>query len=261
MTESKPQEPTPQDLGFFSRIAHPGYFLEWSRYFIWPLVGITTILMAYGLYLAFFNSPADYQQGETVRIMYVHVPSAWLSQFCYAVMAIAAIGSLVWRHPLADVSAKAAAPLGATFTAIALITGALWGAPTWGTFWEWDGRMTSTLIMLFIYMGIIALWRTFEDQVRAGRIIAVITLVGAINVPIIKFSVDWWNTLHQPASVFRLDGPTMPPSILLPLFVMFFAFSFLFLLLHFISMRTEILRRRARAIERQYAQQLRTQKP
>ncbi len=128
MTDSQSQDPTPQDLGFFSRIAHPGYFLEWSRHFIWPLVAITAVLMVYGLYLAFFNSPADYQQGETVRIMYVHVPNAWLSQFCYAVMAIAAVGSLVWRHPLADVSAKAAAPLGATFTAIALITGALWGA-------------------------------------------------------------------------------------------------------------------------------------
>lgn len=259
MADKSVTEPTPQDLGFFSRIAHPGYFLEWSAYWLKPLTIIVAALLAIGLFYAFFNSPADYQQGDTVRILYVHAPAAWLSQFCYAVMAVAAIGSLVWRHPLADVSAKAAAPIGATFTAIALATGSLWGAPTWGTFWEWDGRMTATLVMLFIYLGIIALWRTFEDQARAGRIIAVITLVGAINVPIIKFSVEWWNTLHQPASVFRVDGPTMPFSMLLPLFVMFFAFSFLFLLLHFISMRAEILRRRVRALERRNAQRLRSE--
>jgi heme exporter protein C len=259
MADKSVTEPRPQDLGFFSRIAHPGYFLEWSAYWLKPLTIIVAALLAIGLFYAFFNSPADYQQGDTVRILYVHAPAAWLSQFCYAVMAVAAIGSLVWRHPLADVSAKAAAPIGATFTAIALATGSLWGAPTWGTFWEWDGRMTATLVMLFIYLGIIALWRTFEDQARAGRIIAVITLVGAINVPIIKFSVEWWNTLHQPASVFRVDGPTMPFSMLLPLFVMFFAFSFLFLLLHFISMRAEILRRRVRALERRNAQRLRSE--
>ena len=259
MAQNASSEPTPQDLGFFSRLAHPGYFLQWSAYWLKPLVVLVCALLAIGLFYAFYNSPADYQQGDTVRILYIHAPAAWLSQFSYAVMAVASIGSLVWRHPLADVSAKAAAPIGATFTAIALATGALWGRPTWGTFWEWDGRMTSTLVMLFIYLGIIALWRTFEDQARAGRIIAVITLVGAINVPIIKFSVEWWNTLHQPASVFRLDGPTMPMSMLIPLFVMFFAFSFLFLLLHFISMRAEILRRRIRSAERRNAQRLRSQ--
>ena len=146
---------------------------------------------------------------------------------------------------MADVSMKAAAPLGAAFTAIALFTGALWGRPTWGTFWEWDGRMTSTLILLLIYLGLIAMWRAFEHQARGPRLIAIVTLVGAINIPIIKFSVDWWNTLHQPASVFRADGPTMPPSILLPLFTMMFAFTFLFALLQIIRMRTEIDRRRA----------------
>ena len=137
----------------------------------------------------------------------------------YGVMAVAAIGTLVWRHPLADVAGKAAAPLGAAFTALALFTGALWGRPTWGTFWEWDGRMTSTLILLFIYLGIIALWRAFEDQLRAARIVAIVTLVGGIDIPIIKFSVDWWNTLHQPASVFRAGGPKIDPSILTPLIV------------------------------------------
>ncbi|WDR04429.1 heme ABC transporter permease [Devosia rhodophyticola] len=239
--------------GWFSRIAHPGQFMAWTQPLLWPLVGITAVLFVVGLYYAFFNSPEDYQMGETVRIMYVHVPNAWLSQFVYVIMAVSALGTLVWRHPLADVSMKAAAPLGAVFTALALYTGALWGRPTWGTFWEWDGRMTSTLVLLLIYLGIIALWRAFDDQLRAARVIAVFTLVGAVNIPIIKFSVDWWSTLHQPASVFRPDGPTIPPSILIPLFLMFFAFTFLFLVLHLKAMHTEIRRRKAMGLERRAA--------
>jgi len=238
-------------LNWFSQIANPGRFLAWSKPIIVPLAVATALVFAVGLWFAFFNSPADYQMGDTVRIMYIHVPTAWLSQFVYATMFFSAIGTLVWRHPLADVSAKAAAPMGAAFTAMALFTGALWGRPTWGTFWEWDGRMTSTLILLLIYLGIIALWRTFEDQLRAARVIAVVTLVGAINIPIIKFSVDWWNTLHQPTSVLRLDGPTMPGSILTPLLVMTLAFTLLFITLHVQRMRTEILRRRVSTLERQ----------
>lgn len=238
---------------WFSRLAHPGQFLSWTRPLVLPLAVLTAIAFAFGLYFAFFNSPEDYQMGDTVRIMYVHVPNAWLSQFTYAVMAAAALGTLVWRHPMADVAAKSAAPLGAIFTALALFTGSLWGRPTWGTFWEWDGRMTSTLILLLIYLGIIALWRAFEDQLRAGRVVAVFTLIGAINIPVVKFSVDWWNTLHQPASVFRPDGPRMPPSILTPLLVMTVAFTLLFLTLHIVRMRTEVLNRRADALSRQAA--------
>lgn len=214
-----------------------------------PLSVLTGIVMLAGLYLGFFASPADYQMGDTVRIMYVHVPTAWLSQFCYAVMFVSAIGTLVWRHPMADVSQKAAAPLGAVFTALALFTGSMWGRPTWGTFWEWDGRMTSTLVLLFIYLGIIALWRAFDDQLKAARLVAVVTLVGAVNIPIIKFSVDWWQTLHQPASVFRLDGPTIDGTILLPLLVMTGGFSLLFMTLHLVRMRTEIRQRRIRTLE------------
>ena len=142
---------------WFSRLAHPGQFLNWSRLLVLPLAGITVMLFAGGLWLAFFASPEDYQMGDMVRVMYVHVPNAWLSQFVYGVMAIAALWTLVWRHPLADVAGKAAAPLGAAFTALALYSGALWGRPTWGTFWEWDGRMTSTLVLLLIYLGIIDL--------------------------------------------------------------------------------------------------------
>lgn len=235
--------------GLWTQIAHPGLFLGWSRHLIVPLAVITAGLAAWGLYLSFWGSPADYQMGDTVRIMYVHVPTAWLSQFCYAVMFVSAIGTLVWRHPMADVSQKAAAPLGAAFTLLALFTGSLWGRPTWGTFWEWDGRMTSTLVLLFIYLGIIALWRAFDDQLKAARFVSVVTLVGAINIPIIKFSVDWWQTLHQPASVIRLDGPTIAPEILIPLLVMTAAFSMLFLTLHLVRMRTEVVKRRIRSLE------------
>lgn len=247
MTDQTLTPPT----NWFSRLAHPGTFLKWSAYLVWPLIGITIALFALGLWFALINSPEDYQMGNTVRIMYIHVPNAWLSQFCYGAMAVSAIGTLVWRHPLADVSMKVAAPLGAAFTAMALITGSLWGRPTWGTFWEWDGRMTSTLILFLIYLGLIAMWRTFDDQLRAAKLVAVLTLIGAINIPIIKFSVDWWNTLHQPSSVLRADGPAMPPSILTPLLVMFFAFTCLFALLHIVGMRTEILTRRAQRLERQ----------
>ncbi len=250
MTAALPEVKKPN---WFSRLAHPGEFLRWTGPLIVPLWIVTAACFAVGLWLSLFNSPEDYQMGHTVRLMYVHVPAAWLSQLCYGVMVAAALGTLVWRHPLADVANKSAAPLGATFTALALFTGALWGQPTWGTFWEWDGRMTSTLILLFIYLGIIALWRAFDDQLRAGRIIAVVTLVGAINIPIIRFSVDWWATLHQPASVFVAGGPRMPGSILAPLLVMAVAFSLLFLTLHLVRIRTEILSRRADSLARQVA--------
>ena len=238
---------------WFSRLAHPGQFLAWSRYLVLPLAVATAIAFGVGLWFTFFNSPPDYQMGDMVRVMYVHVPNAWLSQMVYGVMAVSALGTLVWLHPLSDVVNKAAAPLGAVFTALALYTGALWGRPTWGTFWEWDGRMTSTLVLLLIYLGIVALWRAFDDQLRAGRIIAIVTLVGAINIPIIKFSVDWWNTLHQPASVFTAEGPRMPMSILTPLLTMTLAFTLLFALLQVMRMRTEILRRRADSLSRQAA--------
>jgi heme exporter protein C len=164
-------------------------------------------------------------------------------------MSVAALGTLVWRHPLADVAQKAAAPLGACFTFLALVTGSLWGRPMWGTYWEWDARMTSVLVLLLLYLGLIALWRAVEDPARAGRAAAILTLVGAINIPIIKFSVDWWNTLHQPASVFRLGGPTIDPSLLYPLLVMGLAFMLLFVTLQLAAMRNEILRRRVRTLQ------------
>jgi heme exporter protein C len=183
-----------------------------------------------------------------VKIMFVHVPAAWLSMFCWALMSVAALGTLVWRHPLADVAAKAAAPIGAAFTFLCLVTGSLWGRPMWGTYWVWDARLTSVLVLFLMYLGLIALWRTVDDPSRAGRAAAILTLVGAVNLPIIKFSVDWWNTLHQPASVFRLGGPTVDPSILVPLLWMAIAFTLLFVTLHLAAMRNEILRRRIRTL-------------
>ena len=204
-------------------------------------------MLAAGLYLG-FTAPEDFQQGITVRIMYIHVPFAWLSMLCYSLMALSALGTLVWRHPLADVALKAAAPIGAVFTALALATGSIWGKPMWGTWWVWDARLTSVFVLFLMYLGILALTRAIDDPARSARAAAIITLVGFINIPIIKFSVDWWNTLHQPASVFRLDGPTIDASMLWPLMVMAVGFTLLFLTLHLMAMRTEIYRRRVIAM-------------
>jgi heme exporter protein C len=213
------------------------------------LTALTLILLGLGLYLSLFVAPPDYQQGETVKIMFIHVPSAWLAMFGYMLIAVAALGTLIWRHPLADVAAKTAAPIGATFTFVALVTGSLWGKPMWGTYWVWDARLTSVLILFLLYLGLIALWQSIEEPGRAGRAAAILALVGAVNVPIIHYSVVWWNTLHQPASVFRIGGPTIDPALLTPLFVMAIAFTLLFVLLHLIAMRAEILRRRVRALQ------------
>ena len=197
---------------------------------------------------------ADVTQGDVQRIMYVHVPAAWLAMFCYSLMAVAALGTLVWKHPLADVAAKAAAPLGAAFTLLALFTGSVWGKPMWGTWWVWDARLTSVLVLFIMYLGLIALWRSFDDPGRAGRVAAILTLVGFINIPIIKFSVDWWNTLHQPASVMRLDGPTVHPTMLWPLLIMAAGFTLAFTALHLGAMRAEIFRRRVRTAQIMIAQ-------
>lgn len=230
-------------------IANPTRFLRLVHRLIPWLTAASIILIAVGLYLSFFEAPPDYQQGQTVRIMFIHVPSAWLGMMGYTLIAIASLGTLIWRHPLADVASKAAAPIGATFTFTALVTGSLWGKPMWGTYWVWDARLTSMLVLLLLYLGLIALWQAIEDPGRAGRAAAVLGLVGFINVPIIKFSVDWWNTLHQPESIFRVGGPTIPMSMLIPLFVMAFGFTALFFLLHFMAMRAEILRRRVHALQ------------
>ncbi len=228
-------------------LANPTRFLAFTARVLPWLAVATAIAFAVGLYLSWF-APDDYQQGATVKIMFIHVPNAWLSMAVWAVMTLASLGTLVWRHPLADVAAKSAAPLGAAFTFLALLTGSLWGRPMWGTYWVWDARLTSVLVLFLMYLGVIALWRTVDDPTRAGRAAAILTLVGAVNLPIIKFSVDWWNTLHQGASVIRIGGPTIDPTILRPLLVMGLAFILLFVTLHLAAMRNEILRRRVRTL-------------
>ena len=238
-------------------LANPTRFLALANRLLPWMAAATVALFAYALVRA-LHAPDDYQQGATVKIMFLHVPAAWLSMMCWCLMSVAALGTLVWRHPLADVTAKAAAPIGACFTFICLVTGSLWGRPTWGTYWVWDARLTSVLVLFLLYLGVLALYWTADDPGRGSRSAAVLTLVGAINIPIIKFSVDWWNTLHQGESVFRMGGPTLDRAFLIPLMVMAVGFTLLFVTLHIAAMRNEILRRRVRSLQMQQAGQPRT---
>jgi heme exporter protein C len=224
--------------------ANPARFMAFSAWAA-PLCAVAaTALFALGLPWALFNSPADYQQGETVRIMYVHVPAAWWALGIYTFMGVASFVSLVWRHALADVAARAAAPIGATFAALCLVTGSIWGYPTWGTWWEWDGRLTSMLVLFVTYLGYLALWGAVEDEDKAARLAAILCLVGLINIPIVHFSVEWWSTLHQPAAILREGGPSIHPEMLGPLFTMAGAYLFLFAALTQLNMRSAIHRRR-----------------
>jgi heme exporter protein C len=231
-----------------ARLANPTFFMGLAGRLLPWTAAASVFLFAIGLWLAFAASPADYQQGETVRIMYVHVPAAWLSMGIYTLIALSALGVLVWKHPLADVAARTAAPIGAAFTLLCLLTGSIWGKPMWGTWWVWDGRLTSVFVLFLIYLGLIALQRTIEEPSEAARAGAIMALVGFVNIPIIKFSVDWWFTMHQPASVLRLGGPTIHPDMLRPLLVMAAAFALLFVSLHLAAMRNEIMRRRIRTL-------------
>ena len=233
--------------------ANPTRFQRLSRRVEpWLLAGML-VCFASGLYFALFSSPVDYQQGHTVRIMYIHVPAAWMALFCYTAMAVAAAVALIWKHALADVAAKATAPIGAAFTFLALITGSLWGKPMWGTWWVWDARLTSVLVLLFLYLGYMALRDAFDEPGRGARASAILVLVGFVNVPIIKFSVDWWNTLHQPSSVLRMDGPTIHPDMLTPLFLMAAAFQFYYFWLVLVRIRRELMANRTRALRHRQA--------
>ncbi len=236
--------------------ANPTRFLSLTGKILPVLSVLAAFITIGGLGWAWFGAPPDYQQGETIKIMFLHVPASWLCLFFYMLMTTSALGTLVWRHPLADVSQKAAAPIGAAFTVISLVTGSLWGRPMWGTYWQWDGRMTSVLILFLIYCGILALWRAIDDPGRAARAVSVLTLIGVPNIVIIKFSVEWWNTLHQGSSVFRLDGPKMHSSMLYPLLTTAIGFTLLGLALHMAAMRTEILRRRVRTLTIMEAERL-----
>jgi heme exporter protein C len=229
-------------------LANPARFTRFSAWALpwcgWSAAGLLTV----GVYWSLVVAPPDYQQGDAVRIMYIHVPAAWMALSVYLVMAVASAVALVWRHPLAEIAARAAAPIGAGFTFVCLATGSLWGRPMWGTWWVWDARLTSVLVLFFLYLGYIALVNAFDDPGRGGRAGSVLALVGIVNLPIIKFSVDWWNTLHQPASVMRVGGPTIAMSMLAPLLVMAAGFCLLFAALLMLRMRTILNERKTLAL-------------
>lgn len=229
-------------------LANPARFMRFSAALLPWAAGLTVVLLAAGLYMGLVRAPADYQQGESVRIIYVHVPSAWMALFCYSIMALAGAVGLIWKHPLADLVAKSTAPIGTSFTVLALVTGSLWGKPMWGTWWVWDARLTSVLILLFLYLGYMALMRAFDNPERGMKAASILALVGFVNVPIIKFSVDWWSTLHQPASVIRPGGPTIHASILWPLILMALAFTAYYVWVLLLRVRGEIIASKIRVI-------------
>jgi len=237
----------------FHRFANPTRFLRFAAVVQPWIAWITVILFSLGLYLGLVASPADYQQGETVRMMYVHVPSAWMALFCYTGLAAACAVALIWKHPLAELAAKATAPIGASFTFLALVTGSLWGKPMWGAWWVWDARLTSMLVLLFLYLGYMALNNAFDDPGRGAKSSSILALAGFVNVPIIKFSVDWWNTLHQPASVVKMGGPAIHGPILAPLLVMSVAFTTYYLWVLLIRIRREVTANKVRALQMRQA--------
>lgn len=229
-------------------LANPARFLRLMAAIRPWAAAVAVLCLGLGFGWGLLYSPPDYQQGETVRIMYLHVPAAWMSLFIYAGMALASAAALIWRHPVAELAAKASAPVGAAFTLICLITGSLWGKPMWGAWWVWDARLTSVLVLFFLYLGYMALLGAFDDPVRGGRAASILAIVGVVNVPVIKWSVDWWNTLHQPASVARMDGPAIHPSMLLPLLLMAAGFGFYFAAVLLLRVRAELAARRIRAL-------------
>lgn len=225
------------------KYAAPKNFYALAGRLIPWLAATTALLLGFGMYQGLVVAPPDYQQGESVRIMFIHVPAAWMSMFVYATMAGAGAIGLIWNIKLAEVLARACAPIGASFTLLALVTGSLWGRPMWGTWWAWDARITSELVLLFLYLGVMALQAAIDDPKRAARAGAILALVGVVNLPIIHFSVDWWNTLHQPASITKLGRPSIHVSLLIPLLLMTAAFQFYFFTVVLMRMRNEILER------------------
>lgn len=228
---------------FFHKLGSPKWFYEISGKLMPWIAAFSLLALVVGSVWGLVFAPQDYQQGNSFRIIYIHVPAAILAQSCYMMLAVAGVVGLVWRMKLADVALQCAAPIGAWMTFVALITGSIWGKPTWGTYWEWDARLTSMLILLFLYFGIIALRMAISNRDTAAKATSVMAIVGVINIPIIKYSVDWWNTLHQPATFTITEKPAMPPEMWLPLLVMVLAFYGLFTLNLFMRMRLEILKR------------------
>jgi heme exporter protein C len=231
-------------MNWLFRYANPHNFMRLSNVVL-PVTAIGTVLcLGLGLVLA-FSVPPDYQQGRTVLILFAHVPAATMAMAAYIVIAVCSLLSLVWRHPLSDTAARAAAPLGAVFTALGLVTGALWGKPMWGTYWVWDARLTSFLLLLFLYLGYMALWNAIEDETRAGRACAILALVSVVNIPVIKFSVNWWSTLHQGETI---TAGKLAPVFLAPFLLMMAGYMLLFLTLWMMRIRTAIVERRARSL-------------
>ena len=232
----------------FDWLANPHRFSRLTGNLQLPLIILSTTLISLGLYYGLFDSPKDYQQGDAVRIMYVHVPSAWLASFLYFSLAISCIFYLVWKHPLADLIANAIAPIGLIFSVLTLITGSLWGKPMWGTWWVWDARLTSMLILFFFYLGFILLSNAFERKIDGSKTASVLAIIGLINLPIIKFSVDWWHTLHQPSSILRMDGPSIDKEMLFPLALMMVGFSLFSLYLIIINVKTMLMEKKCEAL-------------
>ena len=232
----------------FDWLANPHRFSKLTGNLQLPLIILSTTMISLGLYYGVFDSPKDYQQGDAVRIMYVHVPSAWLASFLYFSLAISCIFYLVWKHPLAELIANAIAPIGLMFSILTLITGSLWGKPMWGTWWVWDARLTSMLILFFFYLGFILLSNAFERKIDGSKTASVLAIIGLINLPIIKFSVDWWHTLHQPSSILRMDGPSIDKEMLFPLALMMVGFCLFSLYLIIINVKTMLMEKKCEAL-------------
>ena len=232
----------------FDWLANPHRFSKLTGNLQLPLIILSTTMISLGLYYGLFDSPKDYQQGDAVRIMYVHVPSAWLASFLYLSLAVSCIFYLVWKHPLADLIANAIAPIGLIFSILTLITGSLWGKPMWGTWWVWDARLTSMLILFFFYLGFILLSNAFERKIDGSKTASVLAIIGLINLPIIKFSVDWWHTLHQPSSILRMDGPSIDKEMLFPLSLMMVGFSLFSLYLIIINVKRMLMEKKCEAL-------------
>ena len=224
---------------------NPSKFNKVADYLFKPILISSILLFSLGLIFSFYLSPEDYQQGSTVRIMYIHVPSAWLALLTYAIMTLYSIVALTFRIPFGFIVNKAVAPIGAVFTLICIISGSLWGKPMWGTWWVWDARLTSVAILFIIYLLIIFINLSFENRAVREKVVAVFVLVGSINLPIIKFSVDWWNTLHQPATISKLSKPNIDPSMMAPLFIMTFAFIMIGIAIAILRIKTEIISRKS----------------
>jgi heme exporter protein C len=232
----------------FNWLANPNRFSKLTGNLQLPLIILSTTMILLGLYYGLFDSPEDYQQGDAVRIMYVHVPSAWLASFLFFSLAISCIFYLVWKHPLADLISNAIAPIGAIFSVLTLVTGSLWGKPMWGTWWVWDARLTSMLILFFFYLGYMLLSNAFERKIDGSKSASVLAIIGLINLPIIKFSVDWWHTLHQPSSILRMDGPSIDKEMLLPLTLMMVGFSLFSIYLIITNVKTMLLEKKCEAL-------------